>query len=726
MATITITVTVAGGKFVLDGVSQATYSATPGNTYKFDQSDSSNGAGGGHPLRLATAADAAGSSQYTTGVTTSGSPGSSGAYTQIEVTATTIQALFYYCSNHTGMGGSFNVGSSETVQYQDRGGFSVQNRSEDPLPYAKALEDNPYGGVWASGGDLNTARYRMVGGMGTQTAGYVVAGATPNKSNVESYNGTAWSETTDVPTATADNAAMGTATAGASIGGSSPTLNTLEIWNGASWTEGGTMPTGKTRMTAGGTTTAILAVGGAPPPGTYANTSLEYDGSSWTAGGTLPAIRGNGGQSGTQTAGFVFGGYSPSSGSTLSLTYNGSSFASTPGSLNKAFGESGFSVSGTQTDSWISGGTYPPSTATEYYDGSSWTISGDMAQKRQAGGSVGTGTLGLYAGGTEPSLSPTTTAVTEEFAFTGLPPSTPVLSYSSAVIGDIYYLSPSGQFKTVSQGVGTWSSGGSLTTARRFLWGAGTQTAGLAFGGYAPPGNQAVTELYDGSSWTETGDLSTARRQVAGGGTQTAGFAAGGYTTTSVADTEEFGGTSWTSGGALNTARHGLAGNGLQTAGLVYGGSGNVTVTEEYDGSSWTESGDLNNGRANLAGAGTQTAALAFGGPPGAYTEEYNGSSWTETSDMSRPGSTGTLAGFGTQTAAVGAGGYPVVGLTEMWDGTSWTEVGDLAVGRAELAGAGKSTQSAGLVFGGTQEPPHVAATEEFSFGHAIKTVTTS
>ena len=36
MATITITVTVAGGKFVLDGVSQATYSATPGNTYKFD------------------------------------------------------------------------------------------------------------------------------------------------------------------------------------------------------------------------------------------------------------------------------------------------------------------------------------------------------------------------------------------------------------------------------------------------------------------------------------------------------------------------------------------------------------------------------------------------------------------------------------------------------------------------------------------------------------------
>ena len=119
MATITITVTVAGGKFLLDGVSQATYSATPGNTYKFDQADASNGAGGGHPLRLATAADAAGSTEYTTGVTTNGSPGSAGAYTQIVVTATTVQALHYYCSNHTGMGGLFNVGGTGTVQYQD-------------------------------------------------------------------------------------------------------------------------------------------------------------------------------------------------------------------------------------------------------------------------------------------------------------------------------------------------------------------------------------------------------------------------------------------------------------------------------------------------------------------------------------------------------------------------------------------------------------------------------
>ena len=42
----TFTVTVAGGKFVIDGTSQATVSLLEGNVYTFDQSYSSNGS---HP-----------------------------------------------------------------------------------------------------------------------------------------------------------------------------------------------------------------------------------------------------------------------------------------------------------------------------------------------------------------------------------------------------------------------------------------------------------------------------------------------------------------------------------------------------------------------------------------------------------------------------------------------------------------------------------------------------
>ena len=104
-STQTKTVTVAGGKCVIDGVSQDTLELYEGNTYKFDLSDSSTAS---HPFRFATAADAAGSTEYTTGVTTSGTQGQAGAYVQI-IVATGAVTLYYYCSSHSGMGGTANT-----------------------------------------------------------------------------------------------------------------------------------------------------------------------------------------------------------------------------------------------------------------------------------------------------------------------------------------------------------------------------------------------------------------------------------------------------------------------------------------------------------------------------------------------------------------------------------------------------------------------------------------
>ena len=102
----TFTVTVVGGKFVIDGVSQATVMIGAGLTYKFDQSDSSNGT---HPLRFSTNDNNSPSAPYTTGVTVVGTPGSSGAYTQIAVEDGAPSTLYYYCSNHSGMGGQANT-----------------------------------------------------------------------------------------------------------------------------------------------------------------------------------------------------------------------------------------------------------------------------------------------------------------------------------------------------------------------------------------------------------------------------------------------------------------------------------------------------------------------------------------------------------------------------------------------------------------------------------------
>ena len=81
-----------------------------GNTYRFDQSDSSNNS---HPLRFYY--DSGKTTAYTTGVTTNGTPGSSGAYTQIVVSETTPNILYYQCSSHGYMGNRMDIDSSTFV-----------------------------------------------------------------------------------------------------------------------------------------------------------------------------------------------------------------------------------------------------------------------------------------------------------------------------------------------------------------------------------------------------------------------------------------------------------------------------------------------------------------------------------------------------------------------------------------------------------------------------------
>ena len=113
-------VTAAGGKFVIDGQSQATISFRPGVVHRFDLSDSSVAS---HPFVLSETSEG---TAYTTGRTANGTQGQSGAYIEFTVNAATPDILYYYCSSHSGMGGTITVfgsayGDSDVQSYLSAG-----------------------------------------------------------------------------------------------------------------------------------------------------------------------------------------------------------------------------------------------------------------------------------------------------------------------------------------------------------------------------------------------------------------------------------------------------------------------------------------------------------------------------------------------------------------------------------------------------------------------------
>ena len=113
MATITYTVTVASGtnqygtgnKFYINGEVSPVLYLQEGNTYIFDQTDSTNAT---HILAFSTNPNNSPTAAYTTGVTTTGTPGTDGKTTIVvaPVKRTGAPVLFYYCTVHSGMGNS--------------------------------------------------------------------------------------------------------------------------------------------------------------------------------------------------------------------------------------------------------------------------------------------------------------------------------------------------------------------------------------------------------------------------------------------------------------------------------------------------------------------------------------------------------------------------------------------------------------------------------------------
>jgi hypothetical protein len=247
------------------------------------------------------------------------------------------------------------------------------------------------------------------------------------------------------------------------------------------------------------------------------------------------------------------------------------------------------------TAGMVAGGNSPGGllTATELYDGSSWTTSpASLPEACYAGASCGTQTAALqWKGATG------TSGAAECFEFDG----------------------------------SSWTDGGGFPKSMQANAGTGSQTAALNFAGASP--YSPITATYNGTAWTvESNNLNLSREYAGGFGPQTAALCAGGYASGRKTESESWDGSSWTEGADLNTGRYsaGYAGD-SQDSGMCFGsGEPIAAITEVWDGSSWTEVGDLSTARVGGDGFGTTSNAVVTGGgisgsPSTNATEEWTG-----------------------------------------------------------------------------------------------------
>jgi hypothetical protein len=315
--------------------------------------------------------------------------------------------------------------------------------------------------------------------------------------------------------------------------------------------------------------------------------------------------------------------------------------------------------------------------------------------------------------------------------------------------GQLWYNTTIGVLKGYQLNAAAWASGGNMgtTRARLSLTAMGEVDSSLAFGGFndtgAAPYKFSATEEYNGSSWTAGGNLNTARYWLSGCGTQTAGLGFGGYTLPSYTGaTEEYNGTSWTTTNPLNTNRFQSGGAGVQTAGLAFGGAqypgGNINNTEEYDGSSWTAVNALPTVRISSAGGGTQTAAIGVGGATTgspAVTNTvvlYDGTNWTSGTNYPTTISQTNFAGIQTNGLAFGgaiAGPTNFQVATNTWNGSTWTSSSNKATATQQGGAGGNTNSASALGFGGFKSgsPAYFNGSEEFTGAFlSVKKVTTS
>ena len=218
------------------------------------------------------------------------------------------------------------------------------------------------GTTWTTGGPTSTTGWGYGGGVGSQTnalsmGGY--SGAPTSVANAETYNGTAWTTITSMPSTLYNMGAsgtLGTGSLGNTLGGRSGPVNTQigenRQWNGSAWTELGDLTAPSYVGQACGTPSAAIYFGGT------GGLSNIWNGTSWTTSpATLNTSRNDGGMSGSSTSALVFGGDPVGLNTEL---WDGSSWTEVNNLGTARLGKNGRGSQITNSDTAITMGGYGP------------------------------------------------------------------------------------------------------------------------------------------------------------------------------------------------------------------------------------------------------------------------------------------------------------------------------------------------------------------------------
>ena len=308
----------------------------------------------------------------------------------------------------------------------------------------------------------------------------------------------------------------------------------------------------------------------------------------------------------------------------------------------------------------------------------------------------------------------------------------------SSFEGQLYYNTSDGQIKYIGVAAGTWATGGSLNQGRNSGNITGDHSASMFAGGEHPSQNASnLVETYNGSSWTEITEINTGRggpALVNTGGIDNVLLISGGVTplgsSNPTTNVESWNGSSWTETTEVNTGSLQVEAFGRSDAAIKVGGyaPSMTDSVENWNGTSWTEVNEINTATVGHGAFGISTSGAIAGGSPtpnDTRHESWNGSSWTETTELNTGRSYLGSGGASSSSGMIFAGteSPPAQSAkTEIWDGTSWTESGDLG----QTAGEGRGNSQSIASGMAKLDNPGKSQTEEWTFEHAFKKVTTS